>query len=120
MPQGLGELLYMKDCRDMSFPHLLDTRFKCFAQAGIIPSLHFIDIYTIGPVRFSETFEGGGNRIFYCLIFLWNGNAVAIIPYKYGERHLEHGGSVHRFPEMPFGSAGVTDGSKAYFIPVIR
>src|SRR5687768_5221981 len=102
MALWLGNFLYVKNRRCMSVSNFLNTCFKDLTHACIVPGLHFIDINSVCTFFFLKSFQDFRNGTLCCLIFLWNRNAISIIPYKDCQWYLEYPCRIHGFPKMAF------------------
>src|SRR5205809_6340090 len=102
MPLWLRYVIYMKKCRRMCLPDLIDGHLKSFTHTRVIPGSQVINIYPVFTSVIAESLKGFRNGPFGCLVFFRNGNTIAIIPNKKSNRYLLNRGSIYGFPKMTF------------------
>src|SRR5205807_3553673 len=72
------------------------------------------------PVVWRETTQHVGDRCLRGLRSDRDGDAVAVVPYRHRERHLQHTTSVDRLPKESLTGRGVADGAEGDLVAVDR
>ncbi len=119
MSLRLCHFFHMKEHRYVILTRHADALFKNFTTGGIIPSLYGVDAESAFIGIGLHTRQGFGDGAFGGLIFFGNGDAVAIIPHKYRQRHLQYTGGIDGFPKGSFTRGSIPNGSEANLVAFV-